>query len=472
MPRFGFSVAAVLVLAAPAWAAYPPPLIAERFPAPFGHPAAGVPVAGSPMPPDMLPPIGLSPGGPFAPALPDGSGPPGGMMSTPGWDPHGPVSDPRGFAFDPLNSSSNLYCPRTRHEYWVRGDWLYGDLRNTPVPVLISTGDPNLPDAAVPGRGNVRALGAGPRDLGMFHGARVTFGRWFDPDGELGAEISGFIFGREGSATFFSDTTGTPVVSAPVIGSNGVATVYDFAFPGRFTGTLGSRSATQLFGAEANLLHRWRGDGRVSVDGIFGYRHLQLNERVELLGRSQATGALGTFNGAVLPQGVTVFTSDSFRGRTEFHGVQLGGRIEVRRDMFTLTTFSKVGAGVNLQTLRVDGSTTATGFGVTQTAFGGVRALPGNFGRDTNTDFSLSGETGFELSFQVTQSVTVRVGYNTLFWSDVLRPGSVIDPVVNFSQVPIDPTFGTPGGAARPRNVFRSSDFLAQSMVVGLQWDY
>jgi hypothetical protein len=219
-------------------------------------------------------------------------------------------------------------------------------------------------------------------------------------------------------------------------------------------------------------LRRWYGDGCVSVDGLFGYRFLQLNERVELFGRSQATGALGTFNGGILPAGVTVFTRDVFRGRTEFHGAQVGGRVEWRRDMFTVTAFGKGGAGINVQTLNVDGSTTATGLGITRTAAGGVRALRTNIGRETNTDFSLIGETGIELGFQVTKNVSLRVGYNLLFWSDVLRPGNVIDPVMSFNQVPIDPSFGAAGAATRPATVFRSSDFLAHGLVVGVLFDY
>ena len=468
MPKFGLTMTAVLALAAPAWAVYPPPAVSGGYPVPVGYP-----VAGYAQPPDRLPPISdpMAPmGPPAAPMGPPGwYGPPGAMV------PPGPgATDPCGFAFDPCASCDRVRPPRTSNEYWVRGDWLYWSLRDTPVPGLFATGNPNLADPAVPGRGNVRALGAGPRDVGMFHGARVTVGQWFDEDGELGAELSGFMFGREGSAAFFSDSTGTPVVSAPVLGPNGVPTVYDFAFPGQFTGSLGIRTATQLFGAEANLLHRWyaNDDLSVTVDGLLGYRHLQLNERVELLGRTQATGGLGTFNGAVLPQGVTVFTRDSFRGRTEFHGGQIGARVAARYERFTLTAFTKGGVGANQQILRVDGTTTATGFGITRTAPGGIRALPGNIGRDTNTDFSMLGETGLELGLLVTKHVSLRVGYNALFWSDVLRPGNVIDPVVNFSQVPIDPTFGQAGGPRRPVNQFRSSDFLAHGIVVGVQFDY
>ncbi len=444
MPRYGFSLVAVLVLAAPSWASYLPSAGAD------GYPTEG-----------------------YAAPARYATETPAGWYGHPTNAPAG--ADPNGFAFDPCNACAPPALDRvTRcgHEYWVRGDWLLWNFRNTPVPALITTGNPALPNPAVPGGGNFTPLGAGPIDLGAFNGARVTLGQWFDPDGELGAELSGFAFGREGSAAFFAGSAATPVLSVPVIGTNGAPTVFDFAFPGRFVGALGVRTASQLWGAEGTLLHRWHGDGCLSIDGLFGYRFLQLNERVELFGRSQATGALGTFGGAILPAGVTVFTRDAFRGRTEFHGAQVGGRAEWRRDMFTLTAFGKGGAGINVQTLRVEGNTTATGAGATRTLAGGVRGLRSNIGRETNTDFSLIGETGVELGFQVTKSMSLRVGYNLLFWSDVLRPGNVIDPVVSFNQVPIDPTFRANAVAARPATVFRSSDFLAHGLVVGVLFDY
>jgi hypothetical protein len=347
-------------------------------------------------------------------------------------------------------------------------------MRNVPVPPLIVTGNPNLLNPSIPGGGNIIPLVGPSRDLGGFNGLRLTYGRWFDPDGELGGEISGFVFAREGSADFFASSASLPILSVPFLSTDGVQAVYDFAFPGSVSGSLGVRTASQLWSVEGSLLHRWCGDGCVNVDGLFGYRYLQLNERLELFGRTQTltTGA-GTFTGIVLPAGVTVFTTDTFRACTEFHGAQIGGRVEARRDMFTLTLFGKGGAGINLQTLRVDGSSVATGFGVTRTAFGGVRALPSNFGRDTNTDFSLIGETGLEVGLQATKNLSVRVGYNLLFWSDVLRPASVIDPVLSRSQVPIDSTFGAPLTApARPITVFRSSDLLAHGIVVGVVVDY
>jgi hypothetical protein len=395
--------------------------------------------------------------------LPQTSAPP----QTGGCEP-----DPRGFAFDPCFPHQRTGRPKVHNESWVRGDWLSWSFRDMPVPPLIVSGDPTQANAGIPGGGNVRALVGPTRDLGQFNGARLAFGSWFDPAGELGGEITGTVFARNGTSDSFAGSA-TQTLSVPVVGTNGLVGVYDFSFPGTTSGALVLNTATQLWGAEANLLRRWYGDGCLSVDTLFGYRYLQLVERIELLGRATPVPGNATFGGAQVHGGASLLTFDSFRTRTEFHGAQIGGRVEYRRDMFTLTAFGKGGVGATVQTLRVAGNTTLLGANGSRTTLpGGVRALPSNMGRDTNTDFSLLGETGIEIGLQLTKHASLRVGYNLLYVTDVLRPANVISPVVSLGQVPIDPTFGTATGAARPVTVFRASDFLAHGLTVGAVFDW
>jgi hypothetical protein len=463
MRKFGMSAAAVVLLALPAAAQYPPPFAGQPYPAPGGY-QPGMYAGGyapDELPPGMMPPMGMMPPG---------------MGMPPGAPPGGRAPDLSGYTYDPCNACTDPCAPRyvraiVHNEAWVRFDWLNWSLRDQPVPALIATGNPALPGAGVPGGANYRALVGPSRDVGRLNGLRATVGQWFDCDGELGGELSAFVFARRGSADFFTGSATQPL-TVPVLGANGVPAAYNFAFPGAFTGALGVRTATQLWSAEGNLLRRQHGDGCFHVDTLFGSRYMQLNERLELFGRTQATGGVATFNGAALPAGVVVDTRDAFRARTEFIGLQIGARGEYRHDMFTLSALGKVGAGANLQTLRVEGNTVATGFGITRTALGGVRGLASNVGRSTNTDFSFVAETGAELGMQVTKFMSVRVGYNLLFWSDVLRPANVIDPVVAFSQVPIDPTFNPAVAATRPQTRFRSSDFLAHGLVVGFVLDW
>jgi hypothetical protein len=461
MRRFGLSAAVVAVFsvsASGAYPAYPPlPAVPDGPPAPLGYPApgyepSGYTPAGFAERPDYLPPIPMA--RPMSPMD---------LPPVPNAAPPGPVPNSNGFAFDPYYASQRPARARVAQEAWVRADWLNWSFRDAPVPPLIVTGNPGLPSAGIPGGGNVLPLVGPTRDLGRFNGIRATVGQWWDPEGELGGELSAFVFGRRGSTAQFTGGPGLPL-SVPVLGTDGTVGVYDFSFPNRFSGALALSTSTFLMGAEANLLHRFCGDGCWSVDGIFGYRYLQLNESLDMYGRAQSIGAAGSFLGSPLPAGSTVLTTDSFRARTDFHGAQIGARFEARRSMFTVTAFGKGGAGVNLQVLNVGGSTQVGD----RFAASGVRALPGKFGRDTNTDFSMIGEAGLEVGLQVTKNLSVRAGYNMLWWSDVLRPGTVISPVTTLASVPIDPTYNPNVPGVRPTTTFHSSDFLAHGLVVGL----
>jgi hypothetical protein len=340
--------------------------------------------------------------------------------------------------------------------------------RSAPLPPLVVGGNPSLPNPGLPGGGNVFPLNTSARDLGQFNGARLTVGSWFDPDGELGGEVSGFVFARQGTLDTFTGGPGQ-TVSVPVVGTNGSTGVYDFSFPGRFVGSVTLRTADQLWGAESNLLHRWYDNGKISFDSLFGFRYLQFNERVDLAGQSQSLGSTATFLGATLPAGSNVLTIDSFRANTSFYGGQLGAKVEARQGLFTVNVYGKGGVGANVETLRVDGNTVVSGRGI---AIGGVRALPTNMGHFNNTDFSLFGETGIQLGVQATKHLSLRVGYNLLYWTDVLRPGNVISPTLTRSQVPIDPTFNARAPATQPVIAFRSSDFLAHGLVVGVVVDW
>ena len=64
------------------------------------------------------------------------------------------------------------------------------------------------------------------------------------------------------------------------------------------------------------------------------------------------------------------------------------------------------------------------------------------------------------------------VGYNFLYWSNVARPRDQIARTVNFTQVSIDPTFGPLNGAARPVPMPHLTDFWAQGINFGIQFQY
>jgi hypothetical protein len=61
------------------------------------------------------------------------------------------------------------------------------------------------------------------------------------------------------------------------------------------------------------------------------------------------------------------------------------------------------------------------------------------------------------------------VGYNFLYWSNVIRPGNQVDRVINPNLLP--PANGL-GGPNRPTFEFHGSDFWAQGVSFGLEFRY
>jgi hypothetical protein len=470
MRKIGMSAGAVLVFALPVWAQDTLSPYYGGYPGTGGYPAPsgyqnyqpGMYVNG--FTPDAMPAYPQAPDNPmmrYAPALPN-------------LGYYGPQeADPYSYPFDP-NTGAQLpqWQPGPLHqigpEAWVRAEWLFWHITGQPVPPLIASGNAALPNPGVPGGGNYTPLVGPTRDYNMLNGARLYFGRWFDPDGELGYEVSGFIFARQGTSDFFQNTPGQ-TLGVPVLSTTGALGVYNFSVPGQSSGSLGVTTSSQLLGADAAFLHRWYTSDHFTIDGILGYRYMLLNESLDLYGRTTAFGPTATYDGTVLPVGTTVFTTDTFRANTQFHGGLVGTRVEAHTGAFTFDTYVKGAIGANIETLNIGGNTQATGFGVTQTTVGGLRALPSNYGREVNTDLSGLTEFGVDLGVKVCSHVSLHVGYNLLYWTNVLRPGNAIDPVANVAQIPIDPTYNPNVLGSRPIAAMHSSDLLANGLTVGIE---
>src|SRR5262249_15573982 len=98
----------------------------------------------------------------------------------------------------------------------------------------------------------------------------------------------------------------------------------------------------------------------------------------------------------------------------------------------------------------------------------GLLAQPTNSGRFSRDVFSVVPEFGINVGYQLTDYCTAYVGYNFIYWTNVVRPGDQIDFSVNPSQLSGNPLIGT----SRPTLVARNSDFWVQGVNVGLAFRY
>ena len=133
---------------------------------------------------------------------------------------------------------------------------------------------------------------------------------------------------------------------------------------------------------------------------------------------------------------------------------------------------AKLGIGATAQSVNITGFTTVTAPGISPQGFPtGLYAGPSNSGLYHRNVFSVVPDVGLGIGYQITQHIRAFVGYDFIYWSSVVRPGSQIDQVVNPNNVAgvqtpatlgsaVVPGAANPGvGPNRPGFVFNATDF-------------
>jgi hypothetical protein len=78
-------------------------------------------------------------------------------------------------------------------------------------------------------------------------------------------------------------------------------------------------------------------------------------------------------------------------------------------------------------------------------------------------------EVGVNLGYWFTPTWRAYVGYNTLYWSNVVRPGEQIDRVVDLTFVPNPPPGVVPSGQSRPQPLFSQSNLWVHGIQFGIE---
>jgi hypothetical protein len=299
-------------------------------------------------------------------------------------------------------------------------------------------------------------------------GGRFTLG-WAVNDAQtLGFELVYFFLGsRSLDETIRAGNTpgirslGIPFVNA----TTGREDVFPLAAPGASTGSVFVSTTTRVQGAEANIVANLL-DGRAfKLNGLVGYRFLQVHEGLTVEQMRVRFGAPGTF-GPIY---------DQFDGHNRFHGGQLGLHADINGEWLFCELTGKVALGRTLEVVKIDGATSVYApviGGVTPVQYspGGVLALPSNIGRTTEHAFAVVPEGTFKIGIKLGDACRFYVGYNFIYLSDAVRPGDQVDRTVNPSQIP---AFNPAGLVAdRPRPLFNRSDFWAQGLMLGLDTRY
>lgn len=397
-------------------------------------------------------------------------------------------------------------CCDPRPGFWVRGEYLLWNASRQTLPPLVSRAPTS---ALLPLDSGQSTLLFGNEQVPYadLNGARIALGFWFPRHSDWGLDGSYFVMGNR-NTSYSASSDGSFALGRPIIDNTPAVLVPDVggsrivanprenlpnaeivAFPNR--GAINVNATTQFWGLDLNLRRKLCCGTGYWIDGLVGYRHFQLEDTVDI------TENIGPRTDQFASTTNTV-VRDSFGTTNVFNGFQLGLEGEWRfRPRLTLGGSVKVAMGNVHQTLNIAGSTTLTNARFADGSFlgngtqsGGLLAQNSNIGSYSVDRFAVLPEVGIKLGVDITKNWRFYAGYNVMFLSNVVRAADSIDLNVNRSQLPFagytpaNAAVGTvvtpngthgvlaPNSPATPAVQFRTSEFWAQGVSLGLEYRY
>jgi len=347
---------------------------------------------------------------------------------------------------------------------FVQAEYLLWWANNPNIPVLATTNSLGQPGfLGQPGTRNL--LGPGAFGPGLRDGFRIRAGGWLDDCGQRGLDGSFFFLGRRSTSQSF-DSGQFPVITRPFFAPNLNSEFGEVvAQPNLSAGRLDVTTDSYLWGADLNYRRAIIRTCAGAVGLFAGYRHLNLTESLTIAESITSTGRLSPD-----PVGTKVFVRDRFETRNQFHGGQVGGFWSRKVGRFDVDTRAGVALGTTFQTVDIDGIQQRTRPGqATENFRGGLLATGPNLGRFTQNHFSVVPEFTANVGYRITPNLRLYVGYNFLYWSNVVRSGDQIDRVVDVAQVPNPPAGVVASPNPRPLPTFQQSDFWAHGIQFGLE---
>ncbi len=375
---------------------------------------------------------------------------------------------------------------------WLRGEYLLWFSDKLDLPPLITTSDTGTAagDAGVLGEESTQILYGNDGILSKGRsGFRISFGGFFGPSRKLGWEAEYLDIGDiDATVTFSGDGTGSPIIARPFYNLNTPGEDAELvSFPGILTGDVTVDSYSRFSGAGGRFrytkcckqscdpCHRrgpFGGHGMIGacgpcgyppyckIDFTAGYRHYHLEEGVSI---SEDLTSLQAQNPGRFE------LTDNFRTQNDFDGAELGTVYSAGRNRWTFEFLTRIAIGNTQQRASIDGETTISPLvSPAETFEGGLLALPSNIGEYSRDRFTMIPELGLNLGFYMSPRMRVLIGYNMIYWGNVVRPGEIIDLVVDTDQVP--PALENVADNTFPRFNMDESDFWAQGLNVGLDY--
>lgn len=333
--------------------------------------------------------------------------------------------------------------------------WFQGS--PTPVPVITNGASTNV------------LLGGGSVDTNPNPGLRVTL--FYAPKLTYGIEAN-YLYVGERTQTNGVSSSGLPGSVNLLLPFYNVQNNHDdfvaISSNGQYAGNATTQLTNSMMGAELNVTWPIAAGKPFDLNWSGGFRWWRLKEKYEI---STSSAFLGLGPADVLA------TTDIFDASNKFYGAQVGARGSWRQANWVVNGSVQVALGAMVQDVNVQGSTVTNRFanpGSPQTLSGGYFALPTNIGDYSRTVFAAVPELRLNVGYYFTPTISVSVGYDVLYASNVARPGNQVNRNLNPSQIPSlrgDPPIPVTG-PAQPTFNFDGSSFWAQAVSATLHIRY
>lgn len=367
-------------------------------------------------------------------------------------------------------------------------DYLLWRVKGAPLSVPLVTTSNSDRDGIVNSNQTTILYGApfgpavGGNDTQNFNGlsgTRLWLGYWLDDAQHVAVEAGGFAL-QQGSARFDiqSNSAGSPGLSIPLYSSLfylgegrcgpsatqrncGTGVGEDrapVAIPNELAGSVSISNTLQLWGLHANAVENVIRTPTWDVSALAGFRYLNLSENFNMY--STITGITGS---AFANQ--SGFADDSFATKNQFYGALLGLRALGNFGPFSLESTLTAALGINHEAIGIDGFYQAHGFFTTSGPYG-IFATPANSGISSSNKFAVVPEAQIKLGYNITPAIRLIVGYDFLYWSNVVRPTDQINRNLVKGQFYQEDPYST--SLAYPQRLDKTTDFYAQGVSIGL----
>jgi len=385
--------------------------------------------------------------------------------------------------FDQIGQATNT--PR----FYAGSDYLLWWVKGAPLSIpLVTTGPTSNHEGILNSSATTILYGAsyspaqGGNDTQNFNalsGVRLRLGYWLN--NYVAVEAGGFVL-QQGNGNYYlsSDSTGNPGFGIPVYNSIlylpeghcppnqptcGTGVGEDrtpISIPGELYGSVAITNSLNLWGLNANGVVNFMRTPNWDVSALVGVRYLNLSENFNLWTNLTGTTGLSTS----FFSGMSGYTDDDFNTRNQFYGGLLGLRAHGTYGRFSVETTETLALGVNHETINIYGYYDSVGFSISTSGNYGIFAVPQNSGITSSNKFAVVPEAQIKLGYDITPSITVTVGYDFLYISNVVRPTDQIDRNVIKGQFFQEDPGST--STSYPQRLDKTTDFYAQGVSVGL----